>query len=427
MDYLQRGHFLLSQDRFELAEKEFKKALAEDPNNPFAMAYLAECYLETERRAEALKLAQQALGIEPESSFLFHVLARCYFFNKQTTQAKNIIDEGLKLFPNNPQFFFLKGQIEFYNEEWEAALKEAENGLRLDAENVDLINLRAQALVKLNRQEEAALTLDYALRQAPENSYSHSNKGWVAIEKDQYEDAVTHFKEALRLDPENEYARTGLKEAIKAKNIFYRYTLKYFLWLGKMQEKGRWFFIIGIFILYQIILSVAQNFPSLSAILSPIIVLYILFAFSSWIAMPVSNFFLRFHPLGKHALDKDEMLASNITGLLIVTFLISISAFYLSGNSFAIQPDGLFVSGGEFLFKLAGFSCFMLIPVGGLFGSSAGSKGRKDLTIFTLVIALFGVIGILTNYGWALNLFFIGIFIYSFSANYIIQKGAKEI
>ena len=426
--YLERGHHLLTLERYQEAETELRKELGQNPNNAFALAFLAECYLETERRPEALQLAQQAIGIDAGTPFLYHVLARCNYFNKEMEAAKSAIEEGLRLNPNDAIFFLLLSQIDFYQEEWQRALDHSEQGLQLDPENVNLINQRAQALVKLNRQSEAKSTLDYALNRAPENAYSHANKGWVAIEQDQYDDAVLHFKEALRLSPTNAYAKAGLREAIKAKNILYRYVLKYFLWLSKLQSKSRWFFILGIYIFYQIVLQVAGTSPLLSKILSPLIILYIVLAFSSWIAMPISNLFLRFHPLGKHALEKDEILASNITGFLCIGFLTCLSLFYILGNTFYLEDNGLYVSeGGELLFNFALFFCLMLIPIGGLFVSEVGSLGRKKLSIFAASIALIGLFAALSSFSWAFNIFFVTVLIYSLSANYFIHQASKEV
>ena len=426
--FLERGHHLLTLERYTEAEKELRKELSQNPNNPFALAFLAECYLETDRRPEALQLAQQAIGIEAGTSFLYHVLARCYYFNKEMAKAKLTIHEGLRLAPHDPIFFLLLAQIDFYDEEWQKCLDNAEKGLQLDPENVNLINLRAQALVKLNRQEEAAETLSYALNKAPENDYSHANKGWVAIEQDKYDEAVNHFKESLRLNPTNAYAKAGLREAIKAKNVLYKYVLKYFLWMGKLQAKSRWAFMIGIYVLYQIILNFASTSPLLAKVLSPIIILYILFAFSSWIAMPISNLFLRFHPFGKYALEKDEILASNICGLLMVGFIACLSIFYILGNTFYLENNGLYVSeGGELLFNFGLVFCLMLIPTGGLFASEEGSLGRKKMTLFTIIIAAMGLFAAITSQSWAFNFFFVGVFIFSFSANYFIQQASKEV
>lgn len=412
--HFERGRLLLNQQRYAEAEKELRQALNQQPDNPYAMAFLAECYLETSRYPEALKLAQTAVGIDPEIPFLYYSLARAHFFNKQMDKSREAINEGLQLRPNDPDFFLLRANIEYYEENWQKALEAAEKGLDLDPENVHLVNMRAQCLVKLNRQEEASETLDYALNRAPENSYSHANKGWVAVEKDQYDEAIKHFKEALRLAPTNEYAKSGLKEAIKAKNILYRYILKYFLWMNKMNERGRWFFIIGIYILYRILLSIARNNPGLAPLLYPLIIAYIVFAFSSWIAVPVSNLFLRFHPLGKYALDEDEILGSNIVGALGVAAIACLLGFYFTQMSLLVY--------------LGAYFGIMLIPVGGLFGVYATGKARRYLTYYTLALAVVGALAVFVPQmgGMAIIVFLIGIFAYGWVANYLIQKDAKE-
>jgi len=426
--HLRRAQILMGQDRYTEAEKEIGQAMSQQPDDPFALAMLSECYIETERRSEALELAQRALSLAPQFAYFYHNLARAQFFNKKVSECRATILEGMKLDPNDADFFLLLSQIDYYLENWEASLKAADQGLELSPESVQLINQRTQALVKLNRKAEAAETIDFALNRAPEDAYAHANKGWVAIEQDNYTMAVKHFKESLRLDPTNEYTRTGLKEAIKAKNIVYRYVLKYFLWLGKMQEKSRWFFIVGIYVLYQIVLRVSDTFPWLSTILMPFIVFYVLMAFSSWIAMPISNAFLRFHSVGKHALTDNEKNASTAVVILLIGGIVSVATFYLLGNSFEMNEDGLYVTeGGETLFFLSLVLIFLMIPVGGFFKSTPGTKARKQMGIMLGLLCIFGIGGIFTQADAFFLLFFVGILIFSLAANYILSKASRAI
>ena len=405
-NHLERGQHLYNLERYLDAEKEFKKVLAEDPNHAFGLALMALVYLATDRRAEALPLAQNAMGQAPWSPFIFYTLARVQFYNQQIQNALDTLQEGKSKDPTDADFFALEAQIYFHQSKWKEALEAANAGMELDPENVNLINLRAQSLIKLNRKREAAETMGFALRKAPENAYSHANKGWVAIERDNYDEAISSFKEALRLDASNEYAKHGLKEAIKGKNILYRGVLKYFLWMAKLQEKGQWAFIIGAYIAYRIILKLSENYPVIAPFLYPLIVFYVIFAFSTWIAIPISNLFLRFHPLGKLALDKDEILASNIAGLLAFLSISSLIGYYFSSS--------------YLLLLLGAFFGIMLIPVGGLFATPEGSKARKSLTIYTLILAALGI-------GFLLNpvleilaiLFMLGIFFYGFVVNYL--------
>ena len=266
------------------------------------------------------------------------------------------------------------------------------------------------------------------MHKAPENSYSHSNKGWVAIEQDQYDEAIEFFKESLRLDPTNDYAKHGLKEAIKAKNILYRYVLKYFLWMNKMQQKGRWTFIIGLFVLYQVLLMVANTSTFWASVLSPFILLYIILAFSSWIAVPISNLFLRFHPMGKYALERDEVLGSNVVGGLVGVVLGGLLIFYLMGNSFYLS-EGRFVvtTAGANLFNAIFVCGLLLIPVGGLFMSRPGTEGRRKLTYFVLVLVALALMALFTDFTWPINALALGILVFSFTANTFMEKSAKEL
>ena len=411
--HLERGKLLLAQNRLVEAERELKEALSQQPNDAYAMAWLAECYLNGKRFAEALEISEAAMRFAPDSSFLLYTLARSYFYNKRTKEARDIVSRALSINPNDPDFFLLLAHIEFYEENWQKALDASEQGLELDPEHVNLINLRTQALVKLNRKAEAAATIDYALHHAPEDSYSHSNKGWVAMEQGNYEPAFDHFREALRLEPNNGYARAGLKEAIKVKNFLYRAILKYFLWISKMNQQGRWVFIIGIYIFYRILIEVAEKSPALAPFLYPFIGLYILFAFSSWIAMPVSNLFLRLHPLGKYALDDDERKASTIVGLLAAGSAIALLAWWLTDL--------------EILLSLGIYLLLLLLPVGGLFSVDAQGKARKQLSYYTYGLAAIGLVGAFTS---GMNIlvivFLLGIFAYSWVANYLIGKDARE-
>lgn len=411
--HLERGKLLLAQNRLAEAEREIKEALSQQPDDAYAMAWLAECYLNGKRFGEALQVSEAAMRFEPDNGFLLYTLARSYFYNQRAKEAREVVSRALRLDPNDPDFFLLLAHIEFYEENWQKALDSAEQGLQLDAGNVNLINIRTQALVKLNRKAEAAATIDYALHHAPEDSYSHANKGWVAIEQNQYGQAFGHFREALRLDPTNGYARSGLKEAIKARNWLYRGVLKYFLWLSKMNQQGRWIFIIGIYIFYRILVEVAEKSPSMAPFLYPFIGLYILFAFSSWIAMPVSNLFLRLHPLGRYALDEDELRASTTVGLLGAGALVSLLAWAFSGVAM--------------LLYLGIYLLLLLLPVGGLFSVDAAGKARKQLSYYTYSLAGVGLLAVLTS---GMNIlaiiFLLGIFAYSWVANYLIGKDARE-
>jgi len=411
--HLERGKILLQQGRIDMAKKELRLELSQNPNNAYGMGLLALCHSRSKEKDEAVQLIESAIGLEPNNTYLFYLQAHIYLQANRFDDAKAAANNGLLLSPNEPSLFQVKGTIALIQDDWEEALRFAEKGLELDPENVELVNLRARALIQLNRRQEASSTLDYALHKSPEDPLAHTNKGWVAIENDNYEEAVTHFKEALRLSPTFNFAQTGLKEAIKGKNIFYRQILKFFLWTNKMTNQGRWRLLIGAFIIYQIIVYLAETYPSIAPLFYPFIIAYVIFAFSTWIARPVSNLFLRLHPLGKLALTDDEKLASNIVGGFMLGAIINAVAYFATGFVFWI-----FLGIWFFL---------MLIPLGGIFGMKKGSKPRKYLLMYGIGLGVSGLLFIFSQIEFFALIFLIGIFFFGFAANYLVMKAAKEM
>ena len=412
--HMERGKILLQQGRIDMAKKELRLELSQNPNNAYAMGLLALCYSRSKENQEAVQLIENAIGLEPNNTYLFYLQSHIYLQANRIEDAKAAANNGLLLSPNEPSLFQVKGAIALIQDDWEEALSYAEKGLELDPENVDLVNLRARALIQLNRRQEASSTLDYALHKSPEDPLAHTNKGWVAIENDNYDEAVTHFREALRLSPTFNFAQTGLKEAIKGKNIFYRQILKFFLWTNKMTNQGRWQLLIGAFIIYQIIVRLAESYPGIAPLLYPFIIGYVVFAFSTWIARPVSNLFLRLHPLGKLALTDDEKLASNIVGGFLLGGVLNIITFFITGFEFWLLFGVWFI--------------LMLIPLGGIFGMKKDSKARKYLMMYGGGLGLSGLLFLFfPQIEIFAYIFLLGIFFFGFAANYLVMKAAKEM
>ena len=339
-------------------------------------------------------------------------LAKAQFFNRELDNARATIENALRLDPNDTDFWHLLGHLEFYQENYPAALTAAERGLELQPESTELLNLRSQVLIKLNRPTDAAQTLDYALNRNPEDASAHANRGWVNIESGDLDDALQNFRNALRLRPDDAFAREGLKEAIRGKNVLYRQVQRYFLWASKMQEKYQWGFIIGLYVLYRALLALAESQPALSAFIYPLIVLYILFAFSTWIAVPVSNLFLRFHPLGKLALDRDEITGSNLAGALLLGCLLNF---------------GLYIAGlGDLFLLLGGFFGLMLLPACGTFAAPAGTQARRYLSLYAWTLFLMGAVWFFVPVDALFYGFLIGFFAFQFVSPYLIRRELRR-
>lgn len=323
--HLHRARVLLAQSRPADAHRELLPALASAPNNPEVHATLALCHLRLDRPTEAIEPATTAIGLAPDWDFPHHVHAIALRDLSKYKDALAAIAEAIRLNPDDADHFALQSSIHLARDDWASALASADEALRLDPENNDAANLRAMALVRLGRKDEAVLTVDRNLARNPNDAFSHANQGWNALHRNDPHRAQEHFREALRLDPSFDYARSGLLEALKARNPVYRGMLAYFLWMGRMSQKIQWAFIIGVVFVNRFVQNLTAARPDLVWVLVPLQVAFYGFIYLSWTAVPLFNFTLLFDRFGRHVLTRRERIGALIFGpsfLLLVTSLV---------------------------------------------------------------------------------------------------------
>lgn len=373
---IERAILLYQQSRYEMAEQELRQSLATEPGNAHAHALLALCLAHRERFQDAMQEARQAVQLQPDFPFAHYALARVWHVRNYDKEALAAIQEAVRLDPSETSYYALLAQIHLKEARWREALEAAERGLQLDAEDVDCTNLRAIALVKLGRKSEAGTTIDAALRRNPDNAVSHANQGWTLLEKGQPKEALEHFREALRLDPQNDWARRGIIEALKARHFIYALMLKYFLFMAKLSRSGQWGIILGAYFGNQVLRTLAHNNPALAPWVTPLIILYIVFAIMTWIASPLFNLLLRLNRFGRMVLSRQQIVASNWIGLVLLLALLSLAGSFVYG----FDSPWILVA---LIFGV------LLFPVAGTFQCPAGSA-RAMMAAYTILVAAAG-------------------------------------
>src|SRR5688500_11712634 len=116
----QRGSLLYHQNRYELAETEFRQALAADPDDSISHAFLALCLNERKQFKEATEEAQLAVHHEPDSDFAHFSLARVFNDRNRFDEAIHHINEAIRLDSWNPAYFGLLGSIHLQKRNWSA-------------------------------------------------------------------------------------------------------------------------------------------------------------------------------------------------------------------------------------------------------------------------------------------------------------------
>lgn len=408
---IERVNQLMATSRYKEADAELSKLLGQFPDNTVVLSMLALCTAQLGNLSKAHQLIGHAIGKEPDNAHLLYIQSNIFLQDENLFSAEKSIKNAIAYEPTNSTYFGTYAQILIGQRKWEAALQAANEGLALDPSDLVCLNSRSTSLFKLDRKDEAYKTVEKTLTENPENEYTHANLGWAFLEQRDYKKALEHFRESLRLDPQYEYAKSGLVEALKARYLFYRWFLGYVFWVSNMKKAGQWALLIGLYVGVKILQSVRDSNPELGLILTPIITLYMIFAFSTWIIGPLSNLALRLNVYGRYALSESQVTSSNFVG---ISLLLSI----LGGMYFLLTADlgGL----GLLIFGLS-----MMIPLGSML--NARGTGRAVLVGSTALLAIIGTLVIVEmtingQVGSLATIYIFGIVVYSWAANAFMMR-----
>lgn len=329
---LKRGQILLSQRRYEQAETEFRRSLADDPDDPFAHVLLAESLLGQNKVADATSEAQRAIGLAPEFDVGHATLARSLAQRNRYEEALNAINQAVALRPSDADNRAIKAAILTKMHRSADALEEITAALTSDAEHPIALTMKPQILQSLGRLGEAEAATRETMRQRADDADSHLARGWVLLEQGQPKEARTHFRDALRLDPNSDAARAGLVESIKSTNFLYRWFLAYSFRMSRLSPRASMGLMIGLYLLVRVLNGMAVTYPAMAPWVAPIVGLYICFAVVTWIAVPLSNLLLRLHPDGRLALSSDQKRGSELLLLCLSAVAISIGLGLATGD-----------------------------------------------------------------------------------------------
>ncbi|MDX5347761.1 MAG: tetratricopeptide repeat protein [Hymenobacteraceae bacterium] len=359
--YQERALLLLEQRKYEAAETEFRKALSEDTDHAENHAYLALCLMNQKRMKEAEAEAAQAIALDPDMPLGHYILSLIFYNDDKYSEAEASISEAIRLDPFVADFYEVLGSIHFQRKEWNKALEFANKGLSIDPEHVDCLNLQARTLNRLGHKGLATDSFEQAFSQDPDNDMTHANQGWTYLEQGQHTEALKHFQESLRLNPNSGFAREGLVEALKSKYWIYRAVTQLSYKMDSMSSGARWGMLIGMVLLVRVV-----------PLLLPF---YFMLVFFSWFSDLIFNTLMRFNRYGRYALNKEQVLGSNIFLALFTGGIAALAA----GTVVNIRPisDTGFVMLG------------MLFPVAGTLHIQ-NKVSRKKSLIFTAVLSLLG-------------------------------------
>lgn len=374
-----RGALLLDQGRHDLAEKELREHLSAAPDDAIGHALLSLALVELARFPEAEAEAKAAIALDPGESFAHYARSRVMLARRAYKDAVAAAQETVRLDPDEPRGYQVLAGAYLGLRQWQQAVATTDAGLAIAPEHETLLTIRGLALRQLGRGTESQQAFEGALQRDPSNSFAHASRGLGLLHEGRMTEALEAYREALRLDPTNEMARSGLVEALKARNPLYAWLLRSMLFLGRLSGRASVVLYIGFFLIQRTGRELVRRDPSLLPLFIPLVGVYLLFVWLTFAAAPLFNLILRLDSLGRHALSEEQRLESNIVGPLV--------ALGAPAALIAI------VTGAPLPATIAITALGLVVPIASTFNCDAGWP-RTVMALVTVLVGLLGALGI---------------------------------
>ncbi len=373
-DSLRRASLLLQQGRYDLALGELERHLSENPESASTHALRSICLTELGEFPQAEEAARHAIELQPDDAFSFYALSRALQARKDHRGAYSAIEAAIEIDPDADDYWLQKASVQFALYRWKEAIVSTDAALAIDAENTEALLLRSHALHALGRTHEAEAMSRAALEIDPDLAMGHFEQGWALLRQGQPRLAEERFLEALRIDADLVPAREGLKEAVRSRFAPYRWITGYLHWLRRFSPRVSVGILLGAVVVMNGLPRVIPQDSAFHGVAMLVVYAYGLFAYLTWISRPLSNFFLRFHPHGRHALTTDERYGTYVLGAIFVgAALLSTGRLTTSD----IQLSSV-------------ITCLGLGIPGAAIFANEGAKQRQMLALMTFALFLMG-------------------------------------
>ena len=236
----ERGIVLFNQNRYDLADREFRQELAESPDNALAHAFLAFCLSSANKdEDDAQREPMKRSASIPARRFAITCAGGSSASKTGTRKRKRPPKKRSGSTRGTPTIWAC-----WRASSWAGAggprrsLPPIGAGPRPGARSVHKPSGHGPGSAR--PQGRGGADAGSALANDPENALTHANQGWALLHRGDHAKALEHFREALRIDPELDWARAGIVEALKARHLIYRLMLRFFLWIGRQASVAQW-------------------------------------------------------------------------------------------------------------------------------------------------------------------------------------------
>ncbi len=198
------------------AEADYRKLLAEDPQNLTALKALAELTATPQRCLESIEVSRRALEVSPGDATLELPLARALAVCQQYAEAIARYRRFVQVQPKNEDALFDLGNTMVRARRFDEAAEVFRSLLQVNPRHSDGLMGLARALAATGNHTEALLRYDQVLETSPDNYDALQGKAYILFWTNQFAQARLIFltlAEKRPSDPQNAEALENIARA----------------------------------------------------------------------------------------------------------------------------------------------------------------------------------------------------------------------
>ncbi len=188
------------------ALRDFRAALAIDPDNPEALVGLSQAQIALNLLSDAGATADRLLQLAPDMAQAHRIRGEVLRRQRMLAQAQKYFEESIRLNPDDALGYHYLAVVQFEQKQYARALRSVEHGRRVAPWYGVLAAQKALILLHYEGPKAAEPWADEALRLSPDETYVMTEAARVALMRGKLQKAHDLLEVVLRRDANDEDA-----------------------------------------------------------------------------------------------------------------------------------------------------------------------------------------------------------------------------
>jgi len=211
----------LVQERYEDAEKAFRRAFELAPEEPSYHYNLGLTLQNIDRNSEAENEFRKALDLKEDYYPAYNGLGDLLFDQEYYDKAKAEFEKALTINPNDADTHNFIGNVARVQQRYEDAEQAFHQAIKINENDPYAYLNLGSLLTSLERYDEAETCLNKAVELNIKDDENHNELGLCYYKQNKYVEAVLQYRHAVLLNLKNVTAQQGLALSLMALERFY--------------------------------------------------------------------------------------------------------------------------------------------------------------------------------------------------------------